>query len=185
MVFRTVPEPSFLWGALRPKRRLLARRLVLPWKFRQVCSIILLCFGKLGTLYYGFSFAGAAGDIPCFSGAGDVSTEAEVRHKRRRKHAVITRRFVPLSQAQLSLELTSGAEKNWNRPLTLVMLISSEDTLGLVPCGLRILLNCLGHFPHDPAFTPVRDTGHQLLTLCRSVCAEEKAQILDPLMGSK
>ena len=26
-----------------------------------------------------------------------MSTEAEVRHMRRRKHAVITRRFVPLS----------------------------------------------------------------------------------------
>ena len=26
-----------------------------------------------------------------------MSTEAEVRHKRRRKHAVITRRIVPLS----------------------------------------------------------------------------------------
>ena len=52
---------------------------------------------KLGTVCYGFSFAGAAGDVACFSGAGDVSTEAEVRYKRRRKHTVITRRFVPLS----------------------------------------------------------------------------------------
>ena len=42
-------------------------------------------------------FAGGAGDVPCFSGAGNASTEAEVRHKKRRKHAVITRRFVPLS----------------------------------------------------------------------------------------
>ena len=36
-------------------------------------------------------------DVPFFSGAGDVSTEAEVRHKRRRRQAVITRRFVPFS----------------------------------------------------------------------------------------
>ena len=47
------------------------------------------------------------------------------------------------------------------------------------------LLNCLDHFAVDPAITPVRATGHQLVTLCRSVCAEERAQILDPLMGSK
>ena len=47
------------------------------------------------------------------------------------------------------------------------------------------LLNCLDQFPVDPAITPVRTTGHQLLTLCRSVCAEEGSQILDPLMGSK
>ena len=36
-------------------------------------------------------------DVPCFSEAGDVSTEAEVRHMRRRKQAVITRSLVPLS----------------------------------------------------------------------------------------
>ena len=39
----------------------------------------------------------AATDGPCFFGAGDVSTEAEVRHKERRRQAVITRRVVPLS----------------------------------------------------------------------------------------
>ena len=46
------------------------------------------------------------------------------------------------------------------------------------------MLNCLDHFVVDPAITPVNVTGHQLVTLCRSVCAEERAQILDPLMGS-
>ena len=40
-------------------------------------------------------------------------------------------------------------------------------------------------FAVDPAITPVRATGHQFVTLCRSVCAEERAQILDLLMGSK
>ena len=46
---------------------------------------------------YELSFPGAASDGPCFSEAGDVSTEAEVRRSRRRKEAVITRRLVPLS----------------------------------------------------------------------------------------
>ena len=46
---------------------------------------------------YELSFPGAASDGPCFSEAGDVSTEAEVRHMRWRKEAVITRRLVPLS----------------------------------------------------------------------------------------
>ena len=46
------------------------------------------------------SFLGPIDDVQCFSGAGDVSTEAEVRHKRRQKHAVITRSFVPLSGQQ-------------------------------------------------------------------------------------
>ena len=46
---------------------------------------------------YEHSFPGAASDGPSFSEAGDVSTEAEVRHMRRRKEAVITLRLVPLS----------------------------------------------------------------------------------------
>ena len=96
-MFPTVPEPSLWRGALRPSRRLLALRQVLPWKFRQVCSINVLCFGKLGTIGCGFSYPDAASDGPCFSGAGDVSTEAEVGHNMRRRQAVITRCFVPLS----------------------------------------------------------------------------------------
>ena len=77
-----------------------------------MCSTV----GKFPTIHYELSFPGAASDDPCFSEAGDVSTEAEVRHMRRRKQAVITRRLVPLSgqevknQAQLMLEATSEVE---------------------------------------------------------------------------
>ena len=35
--------------------------------------------------------------MPCFSGVGVVSTEAEGWHNKRLRQAVITRRFVPLS----------------------------------------------------------------------------------------
>ena len=56
-----------------------------------------LYFGKFTTIHYELPFPGAAGDGPCFSETGDVSTEAEVRYMRRRKQAVITRRLVPLS----------------------------------------------------------------------------------------
>ena len=49
MVFRAVPELNLWWGALRPMRKLLAVLQVLPWKFRQVFSIIVLCVGILGT----------------------------------------------------------------------------------------------------------------------------------------
>ena len=97
VVFQAVPEPNLLWGALRPMRRLLAFRQVLPWKFRQVCSMSVLYFGKFMTIHNELSFPGATNDGPCFSEAGDVSPEAEVRHMRRRKETVITRRLVPLS----------------------------------------------------------------------------------------
>ena len=56
-----------------------------------------LYFGKFATIHYELTFRGAASDGPCFSETGDVSTEAEVRHLRRRRQAVITRRLVPLS----------------------------------------------------------------------------------------
>ena len=42
------------------------------------------------------------GDVQCFSGAGDVSTETEVKQKRRQKRAVTVRLFVPLSARQPS-----------------------------------------------------------------------------------
>ena len=44
-------------------------------------------------------------------------------------------------------------------------------------------LNCLDHSSVDPAIAPISATGHQLVTLCRSICTEERAQFLDPLMG--
>ena len=136
VVFRSVREPDLLWGALRPMRRLLAPRQVLPWKFRQVCSMNVLYFGEFKTIYYELLFTGAASDGSCFSEASDVSTEAEVRHMRRRKQAVITHvlcRFPVKNQAQLMLKATSEAEWCWSRPLTMVILNSNEDTLGLVP----------------------------------------------------
>ena len=39
-------------------------------------------------------------------------------------------------------------------------------------------------FGVDPAATVIRATGHQLVSLCRSVCEEEKTQLLSPLMSS-
>ena len=39
-------------------------------------------------------------------------------------------------------------------------------------------------FVTDPAATVIRATGHQMVSLCRSVCEEEKALLLSPLMNS-
>ena len=39
-------------------------------------------------------------------------------------------------------------------------------------------------FVTDPAATMIRATGHQMVSLCRSVFEEEKAQLLSPLMNS-
>ena len=66
----------------------------------------------------------------------------------------------------------------------MVIVNSNEVWLRFGSLWVPHWLTCLDHFAVDPAITPVRATGHQLVTLCRSVCAEERAQILDPLMGS-
>ena len=100
VVLRVVPEHNWLWGALRPVERLLALLLVLPWKFHQVCSIIVLYFGKFATMFYEPSFPDAASDGPWFSEADDVSTEAEVRRSKKRRQAVIARRLVPLTREE-------------------------------------------------------------------------------------
>ena len=67
----------------------------------------------------------------------------------------------------------------------MVMMSSNEDILNLVPCGFLISLNYVQHFPVDPAIAPVNATEHQLVRLCRSICAKKRSQILDLLMGSK
>ena len=46
-------------------------------------------------------------------------------------------------------------------------------------------ISCLlDQFATDPAATVIRAIGHQMVSLCRSVCEEEKAQLLSPLMNS-
>ena len=100
VVLRAVLARNLLWDALRPVERLLALLLVLPWEFHQVCSNIVLYFGKFATIHYEPSFPDAVSDGPCLSEADDVSTEAEVRRSRKRRHAVITRRLVPLAREE-------------------------------------------------------------------------------------
>ena len=39
-------------------------------------------------------------------------------------------------------------------------------------------------FVTDAAVTVIRASGHQMVSLWRSVCEEEKAQLLSPLMNS-
>ena len=62
-----------------------------------------------------FHYVALADAILDFFQAGDMSKEAEVRHYRRPRRAVITRRSVPLSGQQPGLvEFGSG---NWSRKL--------------------------------------------------------------------
>ena len=73
----------------------------------------------------------------------------------------------------------------WKKPSTLVCITSGVRirVSNIAPDFLCFVI--LDHFNDDPVATPIRATGHQLVTLCRSVCAEERAQILEPIMSSK
>ena len=134
------------------------------------------------------SFPDAACDGPCLSEADNVSTEAEVRCSRKRRQAVITGRLVPLAREE-PVPVDFGSHERSR------LLLEQAFDDGIVEfkggyfqfssLWVPHLLICLDHFAVDPAITPVNATGHQLVTLCRSVCAEERAQILDPLMGSE
>ena len=46
------------------------------------------------------------------------------------------------------------------------------------------ILFFIDQFVTDPAATVIRATGHQMVSLCRSVREEEKPQLLSPLMSS-
>ena len=54
----------------------------------------------------------------------------------------------------------------------------------------RWLHVCSSYFPvldqysGDPSSSVIRATGHQLVSICRSVVEEEKNQLLGPLMTS-
>ena len=61
-----------------------------------------------------------------------------------------------------------------------------RSLLVLFQVGAKLLAFLLfaDQFGTDPAATVIRATGHQLVSLCRSVCEEEKAQLLSPLTNS-
>ena len=49
---------------------------------------------------------------------------------------------------------------------------------------LNSVVFVLDNFSPAPAITPINAKGHQLVTLCRSICVEDRAQILDPIVTS-
>ena len=68
----------------------------------------------------------------------------------------------------------------------MVCIISSDDALNIVPWRFQNSVSfILNHFSDDPAITPINAIGHQLKTLCRSICEEEKSRNVQPKMTSE
>ena len=122
------------------------------------------------------------------SDCDDVPTEVETRSRSGRRRAVVTRRFVPLAGSGSMPFPGSSHERSRE-------LLEEAFDVGMyhIICILMMLPDCfsflvfviLDHFENDAVVTPIHATGHQLVTLCRSVCAEERAQILEPIMSRK
>ena len=119
----------------------------------------------------------------------DIPTEADTRSQCRRGRAVVTRRLVPLAGGA-SVPF-AGSSYEHSREL-----LEEAFDVGMyhIRCAYSWCSNIaphfvcfviLHHFNNDPVATPIHATGHQLVTLCRSVCAEEWSQILEPIMSSK
>ena len=67
----------------------------------------------------------------------------------------------------------------------MVSVVRIEEIHSGAPRGFFIFfVFVLDHLSVDPAITPINATGQQLVSLCCSVCAEERAQILDPIVTS-
>ena len=125
-------------------------------------------------------------------GAGEVSTGVESESVVRRRRAVVTRRPVPLAGGPSIVFLRPtqarvGVASCWKRRSMRVYLVPNEYYSSITP---RLLHVCNSYFPvldqysGDPSSSLIRATGHQLVSLCRSVVEEEKNQLLGPLKTS-
>ena len=133
-------------------------------------------------------FLGVAETIPGVPGNEDVSTGVETDGQLRGRHIVATRSLVLLAGGPQhdvpeavhsrgrSRELLERAFDDGNSCAQM------RNLLVLFQAGSKFLTNFLlfaDQFVTDPAAT-----GHPMVSLCCSICEEEKAQLLSPLMSS-
>ena len=107
------------------------------------------------------------------------------------RHIVVTRSLVPLAGAQHFVSEAVHSQ-GWSRELLEQafddgnICVQLRNSLVLFHVDSKFLPHScfLDQSVSDPAATVIRATGHQIVSLCRSVCDEEKAQLLSPLMNS-
>ena len=137
-------------------------------------------------------FAGDAETISGVSGNEDVSNGVETDKQMRGRHIIVTRSLVPLAGGSQHDVPEAVHSRGRSREL---LEQAFDDGIICAQRGILVVLFHVGFkfLPHfclldqfvtDPAATVIRATGHQMVSLCRSVSEEEKAQLLSPLMNS-
>ena len=89
--------------------------------------------------------------------------------------------FLPPFQARL------GVGSCWKRRSMRVFLVSNEYSSSITPRLLHVcntFFAVLDQYSGHPSSSLFLATGHQLVSLCRSVEQEERNQLLGPLMTS-
>ena len=136
---------------------------------------------------------GDAETIPGVSGTEEVSTGVETDGQLKGRRIVVTRSLVPLAggpQHDIPEVVHSRGrsrellERAFDDGKSCAL---NEEFTSIIPSWRQVFTVFNGfadQFGADPAATVIRATGQQLVSLCRSVCEEEKAQLLSPLMNS-
>ena len=125
-------------------------------------------------------------------GVAEVSTGVESKRVVRRRRAFVIRRLVPLAGGPSIVFLRPtqarvGVGSYWRRRLMRVYFVPNEYHSSISPRLLHVCNSCfplLDQYSGDPSSSLIQATGHQLVSLCRSVVEDEKNQLLGPLMTS-
>ena len=111
----------------------------------------------------------------------EISRETETKRQRKLSSVRICRPLVPLAQSE------SAPMDFSSRDHSQTLLHQAFDNgMYQLERGFMAVphFHCFvsDNFSADPAITTNNATGHQLVTLCRSICAEERAQVIDPIL---
>ena len=120
---------------------------------------------------------------------GDCSTGVESEGLAAHRESVVRRRLVPHSSRSAFRSKRSISSPSRSRALLEKAFDEGNGCFSELSSFWEPFLIYSSNFsvvgqldPHDSSSTPFIATGHQLVTLCRAICEEEREQILDPLM---
>ena len=116
-----------------------------------------------------------------------VETDGQLKNR----HMVVTRSLVPLFGGPQHDVPEAVHSRSWSQELLEQAFddgntcVQMRSLLVLFHVDSKFLphLCILDQFITDPAATVIRATGHQMVSLCRYACEDDKAQLLSPLIN--